>query len=133
MNITKNVIENRGFGERRDMTLRKANFELKGIENQLKYYLDEKERLENKGESTEEINKIIDDLYQRQENIDEYIIKELKRLEEYDEMERLIIYYKDEYKKKLSWLQITKRPGIYCSVRQAQRIYRKHIGKRDIE
>ena len=29
------------------MTLRDANFELRGIENQIDYYLSEKERLEN--------------------------------------------------------------------------------------
>lgn len=114
------------------MTLRDANFELRGIENQIDYYLSEKERLEDNDQDIKEIDKLLDDLYKEQNILDLYILKELKRLEEYDEMERLIIYYKDEYKKKLSWLQIVRRPGIYCSVRQAQRIYRRYKGKRDI-
>lgn len=115
------------------MTLREANFELRGIENELKYCLDEKERLEKINSNTSKIDKIIDDLYREQEILDLYVMHELKRLEEFDKMERLIIFYKEEYKKKLTWLQIVRRPGIYCSVRQAQRIYRKYKKKRDIE
>lgn len=148
------------------MTLNEANNKLEKINNDLEYELNEKQILFNKTqpqavdttkenveggtredknmkyvESLEEkeIDDRIDKLVRRKRNIQNWISKELKILNKYNELEQLIRYYKenervyDAYKKKnreLTWKEIGTKVSYhpdYC-----RRIYRLYKRKRDV-
>ena len=103
------------------MTIKEANNRLEKIDNDIEYWLNEKELLiasvEPKSMDTtkesvsggkrvdkfakyvieiEPIDKKLDILYGQKWNLEEYIEKELQRLGKYREVEQLIVYYKEQ-------------------------------------
>lgn len=140
------------------MTIKEANKKLEKIDNDIEFWLTEKEIVLSKvgvgaidttkeivsggqrvdkylshminDKSLIEIDKILDILYAKKQNLESYIEKELYRLEKYREVEQLIVYYKEQCIENYTWQQIAQR--VYYSKEQCQRIYRKWKRQRDI-
>lgn len=139
------------------MTIKEANNKLEKIDNDIEYWLKEKEielsnvlpkavditkervaggkredRFFKYAEALE--HKKIDDklnkLYAQKRNIEDYIEKELHRLGKYREVEQLIVYYKEQSIENFTWNQIAQR--VYYSKEQCQRIYKKWKKERNI-
>lgn len=151
-----------------DISLREANNLMVEKENKLEYYLNCKEiallKILPKGIKFEEntqagkredrylkyvikiesIDEKITEIQDEIEALKNYIEKELKRLNQYGELERLIIYYKEEYvvpkneranRRKNSMLQLTWdeiSQKVFCSKTTCRDIYRKYKKKREI-
>lgn len=140
------------------MTLKEANKELERLENDYEYYLNEKEqllllvlpkatdiRLEKvdggnrsdrlleyaEREDEKKINETLDYIHAKIENLSNWIDNELKILGKYDEIEQLIVYYKEIEKRKYTWVEISQR--VHYSVTQCRRIYRKYKKIRSID
>lgn len=140
------------------MTLKEANKELERLENDYEYYLNEKEqllllvlpkatdiRLEKvdggnrsdrlleyaEREDEKKINETLDYIHAKIENLSNWIDNELKILGKYDEIEQLIVYYKEMEKRKYTWVEISQR--VHYSVTQCRRIYRKYKKIRSID
>ena len=140
------------------MTLKEANKELERLENDYEYYLNEKEqllslvlpkatdiRLERvdggnrsdrlleyaEREDEKKINETLDYIHAKIENLSNWIENELKILGKYDEIEQLIVYYKEIEKRKYTWVEISQR--VHYSVTQCRRIYRKNKKIRSID
>jgi hypothetical protein len=138
------------------MTIIEANKEIEKIDNELEYWINKKEivlqdtiyppspdpaleRVEG-GKRTDkykhldyaidEIDPIIDKLYKEKRILEEYIEKELIRLGKYNEIEQLIVFYKEQTTENYTWLQISQR--VHYSVTQCRRIYRKFKKQREI-
>lgn len=139
------------------MTIKEANNKLEKIDNDIEYWLKEKE-LElgnvlpkavdvtnervNGGKRVDKFatyvealeNKQIDDkldkLYAKKRNLENYIEKELHRLNKYREIEQLIIYYKEQCVENYTWEQISQR--VHYSRTQCRNVYRKWKKQRDI-
>lgn len=140
------------------MTIKEANSKLEKVDNDIEYWLQEKERLFIQTQpaavnyekevvsggkrvdrflkyeiSLEEkkINEELDKLYAEKIILENYIDKELKRLHKYSEIEQLIIYYKEQSFQKYTWQQISQK--VHYSVIQCKRIYKRFKQKRDID
>lgn len=140
------------------MTIKEANSKLEKVDNDIEYWLQEKERLFIQTQpaavnyekevvsggkrvdrflkyeiSLEEkkINEELDKLYAEKIILENYIDKELKRLHKYSEIEQLIIYYKEQSFQRYTWQQISQK--VHYSVIQCKRIYKRFKQKRDID
>ncbi len=137
------------------MTIKEANNKLEKIDNDINYWLKEKEieltkvlpkavdttkepvkggkRVDRFAEYVIEIKPIdkeLDKLYAKKRNLEDYIEKELHRLGKYREVEQLIIYYKEQCLENFTWQQIAQR--VYYSKEQCQRIYKRWKKERNI-
>lgn len=137
------------------MTIKEANNKLEKIDNDIEYYLKEKENLLVKVEpkaldttkevvsggkrvdrflnytiELETIDTLLDELYAKKKNLENYIEKELHRLNKYREVEQLIIYYKEQSLENLTWEEISRK--VHYSKAQCRNIYKKWKGKREI-
>ena len=139
------------------MTLREANYKVEKLSNEIELLLREKESLELMVEPQavdttkitvdggkrvdklpiyvyeKELKDIDNKLQIKQEqrkNYMDWIDRELKILKKYDQVEQLIIYYKEIDTHKYTWLQISMMVGIHYSVPQCKRIYRRYREKR---
>lgn len=137
------------------MTIKEANNKLEKIDNDIEYYLKQKEielsnvmpkavdttkevvkggkrvdRFSNYVIEIGDIDKKLDILYADKRNLEEYIEKELRRLGKYREVEQLIIYYKEQCLENLTWNQIAQK--VHYSKEQCQRIYKKWKKVRNI-
>ena len=139
------------------MTIKEANNKLEKIDNDIEYWLKEKEielsnvlpkavdikkervaggkredRFFKYAEALEykKIDDKLDKLYAQKRNIEDYIEKELHRLGKYREVEQLIVYYKEQCIENFTWNQIAQR--VYYSKEQCQRIYKKWKKERSI-
>ena len=136
------------------MTLKEANEELERLDNEYNYWLNEKERLlllvtpkstdirseivdggkridklAKYVESMEEkqINETLDYIHARKLNLMNWIENELRILGKYNEVEQLIVFYKEIDTKLHTWVEISRL--VHYSETQCRRIYRnyKHI------
>lgn len=139
------------------MTIKEANNKLEKIDNDIEYWLKEKElelgnvlpkavdvttervnggkRVDKFATYVEAIeNKQIDDkldkLYAKKRNLENYIEKELHRLNKYREIEQLIIYYKEQCVENYTWEQISQR--VHYSKAQCRNIYKKWKKQRNV-
>lgn len=139
------------------MTIKEAKNKLEKIDNQIEYWLKEKElELGNvlpqavnttteKVDGGKRVDKFanyavalenkkidlkLDKLYARKRNLEDFIEKELKRLKKYREVEQLIVYYKEQCLENYTWEQISQK--VFYSKAQCKKIYQKWEGKRDI-
>lgn len=138
------------------MKIIEANKKLEELDNEIEYWINKKELiLENTiyppapdpsnvrvdgGKRTDkykhldyaidEIDPILDKLYKEKRILEEYIEKELIRLGKYNELEQLIIYYKEQTIEKYTWEQISQR--VHYSITQCRRIYKKWKNQRNI-
>lgn len=139
------------------MTIKEANNKLEKIDNDIEYWLKEKEIelskvLPKATDTTQErvsggtrvdkfikyaealevkqIDEKLDKLYAQKKNLEDYIEKELHRLNKYREVEQLIVYYKEQCTENYTWVQISQR--VYYSPTQCRNIYRKWKKERDI-
>ena len=139
------------------MTIKEAKNKLERVDNQIEYWLKEKE-LElgnvlpqavntttervNGGKRVDkfvayavaledkEIDLNLDKLYAKKRNLEDFIEKELRRLKKYREVAQLIVYYKEQCLENYTWEQIGQR--VYMNKDNCRKIYRKWKGKRDI-
>lgn len=148
------------------MTLKEANEQLERLDNEYNYWLNEKEnllllvmpkstdirpekieggkrvdRLAQYVESMEEkqINQTLEYIHAKKSNLMDWIDKELKILEKYNEVEQLIVHYKeieiikDEYtgkSRELTWEEIAKK--VHYSKDYCRKIYRNYKQMRNI-
>lgn len=137
------------------MTIKEANNKLEKIDNDIEYYLKQKEieisnvmpkavdttkeivksgkrvdRFSQYAIEIEEIDRELDKLYADKKNLENYIEKELHRLGKYREVEQLIVYYKEQCIENFTWNQIAQR--VYYSPAQCRNIYRKWKKERNI-
>ena len=149
------------------MTLKEANEKLERLENDYNYWLNEKEkllllvmpkstdirpemvdggkrvdRLAQYVESMEEkqINETLDYIQAKKANLMNWIDNELNLLKKYNELEQLIIYYKevaiikDKYtlkQRKMTWEEIGRE--VHYSKDYCRRIYRNYKRIRNIQ
>lgn len=136
------------------MTLKEANEELERLGNEYNYWLNEKEkllllvtpkstdikseivqggkrvdRLAQYVESMDEkkINETLDYIHARKLNLMNWMDNELKILGKYNEVEKLIVFYKEVDTKQRTWIEISRL--VHYSESHCKRIYRnyKHI------
>lgn len=142
------------------MTLKKANFEVEKLTNELKRLLREKEILETMilpksinldkivvdggspvnliekyAELTElekwkDLDEKIVETQDKIKNNMDWIDEELRILKKYDKVEQLIVYYKEIVTKNYTWRDISNL--VHYSESQCKRIYKKYKRKRDI-
>lgn len=132
------------------MTIKESNNKLEKIDNEIEYWLNEKEielskvmpkAMDTTKESVQggkrtdrflkyaiaiekkQIDETLDKLYAKKKNLEDYIEKELQRLNKYREVEQLIVYYKEQCLENYTWYQIAQR--VHYSKEQCQRIYKK--------
>ena len=139
------------------MTILEANKKIEKIDNELEYWINKKELIlqdtiypptpDSTVERTQggkrvdkyrfldysidEIDPEIDRLYKEKKILEEYIEKELIRLGKYNEIEQLIVFYKEQTTENYTWFQISQR--VHYSTTQCRRIYRKFKKQRDID
>ncbi len=147
------------------MTLKEANKQLEKLENDYEYYLKEKEELESLvtpkatdiriekvdgGKRTDrlleyvekmdakKIDETLDYIFQRKQNLINWIENELKIMLKYGEVESVIIQLKEKGKLNeqgiyeiLTWEQISKE--VHWSKSFCRNVYRKYKRKRDID
>lgn len=123
------------------MTIMKANNNINNIMNQIEYLLSVKDLTESKfyDNLLEEsiFNKIcihidteIDILYKDKNKLESFIEQEQKKTDEYDELLKEIIYYKEEDPENYSWEDISYKVNFsesYC-----KKLYGNYKKKRDI-
>lgn len=139
------------------MTIKEAKNKLERIDNQIEYWLKEKElELGNVlpqavNTTTErvsggkrvdkfaayavaledkEIDLNLDKLYAKKRNLEDFIEKELRRLKKYREVEQLIVYYKEQCLENYTWEQISQK--VFYSKAQCRNIYKRWKGRRDV-
>lgn len=138
------------------MTIKEANNQINKLDNEIEYYLRKKEletrklmpqatkydktlvdggkrvdKYANYVIKSEIIDKELDNLFQAKRLLEDFVEKELIRLNKYDEVLQLIVYYKEQCFEKLTWQQISNR--VHYSVAQCRNLYRKYKKKRDID
>lgn len=140
------------------MTLKEANFQVEQLENEYEYYLNEKASLEGlvlprstdirsekvDGSKVEDklakyvelkdikaIDETLSYIHAKKQNLLMWIENELKILGKYDQVEQLVVYYKEIDTRKVSWLEISTL--VHYSVSQCKRIYRRYKKLRDFE
>lgn len=136
------------------MTIKEANKEIERIDNELDLFLTKKQKILDStiyprtplGERVEggkredkykqldyaidNIDPIINKLYEEKKMYEEYIEKELVRLGKYNDVEQLVVYYKEQTTTEYTWLEISKK--VHYSVSQCRNIYRKWKKQRNI-
>ena len=137
------------------MTLKEANKEIERIDNELEFWLNKKafilestiypskpitgervdggkreDRYKHLDYAIDEIDPEIEKLYKEKRIYEDYIEKELIRLGKYNEVEQLIIFYKEQTTEQYTWLQISQRA--HYSESQCRRIYRKWKKQRNV-
>lgn len=136
------------------MTILEANKEIERIDNELDLLLTKKQRIlestiypkASAGERVEggkrtdkyahldyaidNIDPLIEDLYKEKKMYEDFVEKELIRLKKYNEVEQLIVFYKEQTTTPYTWLEISQK--VHYSITQCRRIYRKWNKKRDI-
>lgn len=137
------------------MTLKEANKEIERIDNELEFWLNKKtfilestiypskpitgervdggkreDRYKHLDYAIDEIDPEIEKLYKEKRIYEDYIEKELIRLGKYNEVEQLIIFYKEQTTEQYTWLQISQR--VHYSESQCRRIYRKWKKQRKV-
>lgn len=137
------------------MTIKEANYELKKLDNEYNYWLNEKEQLKSLvypkatdirlekvdgGKREDRLEKyvgLLDDkkidetleyIEKRRNNLINWLDNELKIMEEYEPLKRKIIRLKEE--KNLSYEKIGLAVGY--STRHVIRIYKNAVGRRDV-
>jgi hypothetical protein len=138
------------------MTLKEANKEIERIDNELEFWLNKKafilestiypskpitgervdggkreDKYKHLDYAIDEIDPEIEKLYKEKRIYEDYIEKELIRLGKYNEVEQLIIFYKEQTTTDYTWEQISQR--VHYSITQCRRIYRKWKKQRSIE
>lgn len=136
------------------MTIREAEIKLKSKSNELEYWINKKNIILNStiypnsktdGErvdgglrvdryahldySIDEIDPIINDLNREIHNLEEYIDKELKLIEEYEPLKAKIIILREQHHMK--WEDISQ--ATHYSTPHCKRIYSQYINKRYVE
>lgn len=139
------------------MSLKEANQELEKLESEYEYWLEQKEinlslvlpsavsikdEIVSGGKKVDRIlkyvelqdNKKIDEtleyIYQRKRNLENWIDRELKILNKYNEIEQLIVFYKEITTELLTWEQISRK--VHYSKDYCRRIYRRYKNLRNI-
>lgn len=139
------------------MTLKEANEELERLDNEYNYWLNEKERLlllvspksmDIRPEMVEggkrvdrlalyvesmdekKINETLDYIHAKKTNLMNFIDQELKILGKYNEVEKLIVFYKEIDIKEHTWVEISRL--VHYSETQCRRIYRNYKHFRNI-
>ena len=137
------------------MTLKEAKKEIERIDNELEFWLNKKafilestiypskpitgervdggkreDRYKHLDYAIDEIDPEIEKLYKEKRIYEDYIEKELIRLGKYNEVEQLIIFYKEQTTTEYTWEQISQR--VHYSITQCRRIYRKWKKQREI-
>lgn len=137
------------------MTIKEANYELKKLDNEYNYWLNEKEQLKSlvypkatdirlekvDGGKREDrlikytellddkkIDETLEYIEKRRNNLMNWLDNELKIMEEYEPLKRRIIRLKEE--QNLSYEKIGLAVGY--STRHVIRIYKNAIGRRDV-
>lgn len=137
------------------MTIKEANYELKKLDNEYNYWLNEKEQLKSlvypkatdirlekvdggkREDRLEKYVELLDDkkiddtlsyIEKRRSNLMNWLDNELRIMEEYEPLKREIIRLKEE--KNLSYEKIGLAVGY--STRHVIRIYKNAVGRRDI-
>ena len=138
------------------MTLKEAKKEIERIDNELEFWLNKKafilestiypskpisgervdggkreDRYKHLDYAIDEIDPEIEKLYKEKRLYENYIEKELIRLGKYNEVEQLIIFYKEQTTTEYTWEQISQR--VHYSITQCRRIYRKWKKQREID
>lgn len=138
------------------MTIKEANKELERIDNELEFWLNKKQfilestiypsktitgervdggkredRYKHLDYAIDEIDPVIEKLYKEKRLYEDYIDKELIRLGKYNEVEQLIVFYKEQTTTNYTWEQISQK--VHYSITQCRRIYRKWKKQRSIE
>ena len=137
------------------MTILEANKEIERIDNELELLLNQKQRILDSvtypKTSTEErvqgggrsdkykqldyaidtLDPQIDYLYEEKKMYEEYIEKELIRLGKYNEVEKLVVFYKEQTTTNYTWLEISQK--VHYSQSQCRNIYRKWKKQRNID
>lgn len=144
--------------ETKELTIKEANKKIEQIDNKLEYYFNKKEQAFNKtqpkaaditdsikGTSVsdknmqymilcEELDPIIESLQDDKIELLNFIDRELKILNKYNELEQLIIYYKEQYipkvREEVTWYFISKK--VHASESTCRRIYRRYKKQRNI-
>jgi hypothetical protein len=147
------------------MTLKEANEELERLDNEYNYWLNEKERLsllvspksmDIRPEMVEggkrvdklalyvesmddkKINETLEYIQKKKQNLMNWLDNELSILKKYNEIEQLIVYYKenvmitDKYTNKrrnMTWEEISKE--VHYSKDYCRKIYRNYKYKKD--
>ncbi len=137
------------------MTIKEANNKLVKVDNEIEYWLKEKEIklykvLPKAVDTTKEvvsggkrvdkfakyvidikpIDDKLDELYAQKKNLEDYIEKELHRLKKYREVEQLIVYYKEQCLEPFTWEEIGRK--VYMNKDNCRKIYRKFKKERDV-
>lgn len=139
------------------MTLKEANEELERLDNEYNYWLNEKEklsllvtpksmdirpemveggkrvdRLALYVESMDEkkINETLDYIQSRKLNLMNWMDQELKILGKYNEVEKLIVFYKEVDTKPRTWVEISRL--VHYSESHCKRIYKNYKHLRNI-
>ena len=137
------------------MTIKEANNKLEKIDNDIEYYLKQKEieisnvmpkavdttkeivksgkrvdKFSQYAIEIEEIDRELDKLYADKKNLENYIEKELHRLGKYREVEQLIVYYKEQCIEEYTWEEIGRK--VYMHKDNCRKIYRKFKKGRNI-
>lgn len=137
------------------MTIKEANYELKKLDNEYNYWLNEKEQLKSlvypkatdirlekvdggkREDRLEKYVELLDDkkiddtlsyIEKRRSNLMNWLDNELRIMEEYEPLKREIIRLREE--KNLSYEKIGLAVGY--SARHVIRIYKNAVGRRDI-
>ncbi len=142
----------------KELTIKEANKKIEQIDNKLEYYFNKKEQAFNKTQPKaaditdsikgtnvsdkniqymilcEELDPIIDSLQDDKIELLNFIDRELKILNKYNELEQLIIYYKEQYipkvREEVTWYFISKK--VHASESTCKRIYRRYKKQRNI-
>lgn len=137
------------------MTILEANKEIERIDNELDLLLTKKQRILEStiypkvpiGERVEggkradkyahldyaidTIDPEIEELYKDKKMYEDYIEKELIRLGKYNEIEQLVVFYKEQTTTPYTWTEISQK--VHYSKTQCRRIYRKWNEQRMID
>lgn len=137
------------------MTILEANKEIERIDNELELLLNKKQRIIDSvtypktpmGERVEggtredkykqldyaidTLDPQIDYLYEEKRMYEGYIEKELIRLGKYNEVEQLVVFYKEQTTTNYTWLEISQK--VHYSQSQCRNIYRKWKKQRNID
>lgn len=138
------------------MTILEANKEIERIDNELDLLLTKKQKIIDStiypskpvsGErvdggkredkyryldyAIDNIDPEIERLYEEKKMYEVYIEKELIRLGKYNEVEQLVVFYKEQTTTDYTWLEISQK--VHYSVTQCRRIYKKWKGQREID
>lgn len=137
------------------MTILEANKEIERIDNELELLINKKQhiiestiypskpvsgervdggkredRYKHLDYAIDNIDPEIEKLYKEKRLYEDYIEKELIRLGKYNEVEQIIIFYKEQTTTQYTWEQISQKA--HYSVTQCRRIYRKWKKQREI-